>query len=63
MSPISRSRHEAKRTSDTISRTNSVRNRVSNPGQAKHAGARTARNQAKEWSEDDSAVSVIVQYI
>ncbi|KAL1536049.1 serine-rich adhesin for platelets-like isoform X2 [Salvia divinorum] len=58
MSPISRSRHEAKRTSDNISRTNSVRNRVSNPGQAKHAGVRTAWNQAKEWSEDDSTCSL-----
>ncbi|XP_042029028.1 serine-rich adhesin for platelets-like isoform X2 [Salvia splendens] len=57
-SPISRSSNEAKRTSDTISRTNSVRNRVSNPGQAKHAGVRTARNQAKEWSEDESACSL-----
>ncbi|KAG6394963.1 hypothetical protein SASPL_145554 [Salvia splendens] len=56
-SPISRSRHEAKRMSDTISRTNSVRNRV-NPRQAKHAGVRTARSQAKEWSEDDSACSL-----
>ncbi|XP_047955843.1 uncharacterized protein LOC125201675 isoform X2 [Salvia hispanica] len=56
--PISRSRHEAKRTSDPISRTNSVRNRVSNPVPAKHAGVRTARNQAKEWSEDDSACSL-----
>ncbi|XP_057812520.1 uncharacterized protein LOC131026622 isoform X2 [Salvia miltiorrhiza] len=56
--PIAQSRHEVKRTSNSISRTNSVRNRVSNPGEAKYAGVRTARNQAKEWSEDDSACSL-----
>lgn len=59
-SAIAQSRNEAKRISHSISRTSSARNRVSNPGQVKHAGVRRTQNQATEWSEDDSACSLQV---
>lgn len=57
-STVAQSRNESKRIGNSIRRTNSVRNKVDKSGHTKNAGARPTRNQATEWSEDDSAVSI-----
>lgn len=57
-SSIAQSRNQIKRTGNGMNKTSVARSRVDTGSHAKNAGLASVRNQATEWSEDDSAVSM-----